>query len=480
MQHKVKGRPVKRLRLLSVHEMLSLDANGRLADSSSATPVLKIVCPSLVRLDADLNFQPEVARSWTISPDHRVFTFKLHENARFHSGRALDADAVVRNFQRLFDTRVGSLLAKDYEGCESIRALARDSVEFRFAEPFPAFLHHLAGRTHIADDCHTQPVGGGAYRVTDWVRGEYLTMRRFEDYYEQGKPLADEIVVRWAPDGAQRLAQIEAGEADIVEAVPAKAADSLRARGILESASAATTRKLSLSFNCGAKPFDDPRVRLAAAYAVDRAKLVETFFGNYARVFDTAYPAGSLWSVELEPIVHDLDKARALMREAGYADGVDVQTIATNVAPVPAVARAVAQDLARIGIRLDIRGYDDPPWWPLIYLDTQWQAAFQGMGPRAHPDILFRREYASGGTFNPVGYSNAELDGLIRRARATIEIDAQAELYRQAQRILRRDLPYLPLYVNTSPAGWRPEINGFRPHPLGYWDVTEVYDRAWK
>jgi peptide/nickel transport system substrate-binding protein len=221
-------------------------------------------------------------------------------------------------------------------------------------------------------------------------------------------------------------------------------------------------------------------MRQAAALAVNREGLVEKFFGSYAHIFDAAYPAGSPLAADVEPIRLDLDRARALVQEAGHADGVKVQAIATNVAPAPKVAEAVAGDLARIGIHLDVRGYDDPPWWPLIYIDTDWQAAFQGMGPRAHPDILFRREYMTGGTFNPVGYSNAELDDLIRHARITIDDEHRTELYRQAQRLLRQDLPYLPLYVNEAPAGWRFGIIGFGPHPLGYWDLTETRDTAWR
>lgn len=470
---------MKRLRLSSNHEMLSLDANSRLADSSSATPVLKIVCPSLVRLDDRMQFRPALAASWTIKDDQRVFTFKLQEGATFHSGRRVTADAVARNYNRLFDSRVGSLLAADYAGVESIRATAGDTIEFRYPEPFPALLYHLAGRTHVADDSQTQPVGAGPFRVTDWVRGSHLTMTRFDRYWEPNLPLADEIVVTWAPDSAERLDLIERGEVDIVESVPAKAVEDLRGRGLLESASTASTRKLSLAFNCGVPPFDDARMRQAVAHAVDREAIVDTFFGGFAHVFNAAYAAGSPWAPEVDPIPLDLAKARGLVREAGYADGLTVRAVTTNVAPVPRVAEAVASDLSRIGVTLDIRGYDDPPWWPLIYLDTDWQVAFQGMGPRAHPDILFRREFMTDGSFNPAHYSNPDLDRLVMRARVTVDEMEQARLYREAQGILREDLPYLPLYATDALVGYRPAVDGFLPHPLGYWDVTGVSASDW-
>lgn len=470
---------MKRLTFLSVHEMLSLDANSRLADSSSATPVLKLTCPSLVRLDPDMKLQPAVADRWETDAEHRTFRFHIRPDQKFHSGRAVTAGRVADSYRRLFDSRVGSLLAEDYAGMESIEALPDDVVQFRFDAPFPAFLHHLAGRTHISDDCQTQPVGAGAFEVTEWVRGDRLVLRRFADYRGPNPAEADEIVVRWAPDGAERMAIIEAGEADIVEAVPAKAADDLQKRGVLNCATTDTMRKLSLCFNCAMPPFNDPRVRLAASHSVDRAAIVSEFFGAYGEVFDTAYPPTSPFGTEVEPIVFDPDRARTLIREAGLSGGVRVEAIATNVAPVPAVAAMVADQLRLVGIDLDIRTYSDPPWWPLVYLDTEWQAAFQGMGPRAHPDILLRREYMTNGSFNPVGYSNPELDAVIRKARVTINEREQAALYRDAQKILRSDLPYLPLYRNAAPAGWKPDVIGFRPHPLGYWELEPCRMAGW-
>lgn len=465
---------MKPIRFVSVHEMLSLDPNGRLADSSSATPLLKLVCPNLVRLDHDLQIRPGLAASWSVSKDHRVFRFRLHPRLRFHSGRPVTAERVVWNFERLFDSRVGSLLARDFEGFKSVKAVGRNQLEFRFAEPFPAFLHHLAGRCHVADDCQTQPVGAGPFRVVDWVRGSHLKLRRFEHYFERGKPRANEVIVRWAPQASDRVKLIENREVDVVEIVPGGAAKDMQARGLLETASTASTRKLSICFNCAEPPFNDPRMRLAVAHAVDRDRLVTTFLGGYGTNFDSAYAKGSPWAVDVEPIVRDLDKARRLVAEAGYSGGVTVKTITTNVAPVPKVAEAVAQDLAQIGIKLDVRGYDDPPWWPLIYLDTHWQIAFQGMGPRSHPDFLFRREFVTGGAFNPTGYSNPKLDALVNRARRTMDSGEQARLYREAQIILRQDLPTLPLYSMDILGGWRPGVKGYRPHPLQYWELAEA------
>lgn len=135
---------MSRLRLLCNHEMVSLEPNSALADSSAATPPLKLISPGLLTLDAQLRLKPDVASEWSSTPDQRTFTFQLRPNCRYHTGRPVTAESVVWNFQRLFDPRFGSLLAPDYAGLERVHATAADRVEFRFQDPFPAFPYHVA------------------------------------------------------------------------------------------------------------------------------------------------------------------------------------------------------------------------------------------------------------------------------------------------------------------------------------------------
>ncbi len=459
---------------LSVHEMLSLDPNTRLADSSSATPVLKIVCPNLVRLDAHMSIQPELAESWTIADDQQTFTFRLRDGLRFHNGQQLDAESVAWNFRRIFDSRTGSILYADYGDLSSARALSTREVQFTFARPFPSFLYHLAGRTHLCADAGIQPIGAGAFKVIEWIRGSHLTLQRFDAYWNTSLPKVEQITIRWAPDSAQRVEMIERGEADLVESVPAAAASRLSELGVMNSAAVASGKKLTLAFNCRRPPFDNVRMRVAVAHAIDRDKLIATFLGAYGKRVDAAYPHDSEWGADVEPIGRDLERARQLVREAGYSNGVTVRAAMTNVAPVPKVAASIAAELSQIGITLDIRGYNDPPWWPLIYMDSDWDLAFQGMGPRAHPDILFSREFMSSGSFNATGYTNRDLDDVVVTARHTKNEAEQRQLYGRAQRILRADLPVLILYATDSLVGWKPGISGLAPHPLAYWTLESV------
>lgn len=462
------------LRLLFKHEMISLDPNSFNTDSSSATVILKMVCQSLLKMGHDGTLQPDLATSWTVSPDQRVFRFELDPAARFHSGRPCDAESVVWNFQCILGGTGDSLLARDYAGLESVKAVGKHSVEFRFGAPNTPFLYNLVWRTHIVDNCRSQPVGTGPFRLEEWVRGSHVRLRRFDGYRAQLQSNVDEVIVSFAPSTDERLAVIERGGADIVENVPATAAPDLERRGLLHCMAVPSQQKSMLNFNCRVAPFNDPRVRRAVAHSIDRAALAEAVAGSYGRLVDGIIPRDDPWAVDLPAIDHDLEKARALLSESGHGGGLHIRAAGTNVAPVPKIISLVTKDLAAAGITLDVTGYDDPPWWPYVYLQGPWQMAFQGNPGRPHLDTLFSRELRSGGAFNAGGYSNPELDALIDTARTTADHDEQRRLYGSAQRIVRDELPILVLFASNVFAGWRPGVTGFRPHPLGVIDIANA------
>jgi peptide/nickel transport system substrate-binding protein len=464
---------MKNLVLLANHEMTSLEPNGALSDSSSATLLLKTVCPGLVRFDHTMAIWPALAESWTASDDRRTWRFVLQRSARFHNGRPVAAETVAWNYRRLFDGRVGSVLAKDYAGLDRVDAVAANAVEFRFHEPFPWLLYHLGWRTHVADDTLDQPVGAGAFRLVEWARGSHLLLERHDGYWEPGAPRCDRLKVVFAPDAPARVAMIERGAVDIVENVPATLADDLRARGLLETGTLASGRKSVVVFNCAAKPFDDPRVRLAAAMAIDRKALRAEFYGDKARELDGVLAASDPWGVAVDPFPYDPAEAKRLIAAAGLGGG-KIRGISSAVYPTSRVAARIVDMLRAAGIDIDLHVYDDPPWWPFMYLRSPWQIAFHNMGPRPHPDVMLGRDFVGGGAFNPTGYASPELDRLWADARRCVDPAAAEKLYADAQRQIRADMPFVPLYATDMMVGWRPGVTGVKPHPMAFVDLVDV------
>jgi ABC-type transport system substrate-binding protein len=465
--------------LLANHEMVSLVPNDWLADSSSATTILHIVCPNLVRLDANLRIRPDLATSWQVSAGHRRFQFELRPDVVMHTGQALDAELVAWNLARMTDRRRGSLLAMDYPPVATIEVLSRHSLAITFADPFPSFLHHLGGRSYLTTDTIDQPVGAGRYRVDEWARGESLRLTRFDGYGFSDDGCPETITVRWAPSVAERSEAIRAGAADIVESVPTSLLASIAGESRYTVGRTPGWRRSSVVFNCRRAPFDDVRVRQAIALAIDRTELVHDLFSIYARPVVGAYPEGDpLWGADFAPRRSDLTRARELLAEAGVRPGLRAHVATTRVAPMPTVADWVAKRLEPLGIELEVQSFDDPPWWPLVYLAADWDIAFQGMGARPHPDVLFGREYHSRGSFNATGHVSAQLDAVIAQSKREPDVTVQRQLYNEAQRILDSEAPSIPLYCPDSVIAWRADLDGMTAHPLGYIDLNSVRIRA--
>lgn len=466
------------LHYLGNHMMVDLSPNVALADSSAATPIIRLVAPGLVTLGYDLSIQPELAESWTISEDRRIYTFRLREGLRFHSGRPVDAAVVAWNFEHIFDPRVVSHHAFDYRHVERVVPVDARTVEFHLTRPFEPLLQWLTWRTGIKDDCATQPVGAGPFMLAEFrADGDgYLRLVKNPHYWRTGYPLLDEIEVRFAPDASSRARAIQSGYVDVAESVPSGIVEDLVASGRFAVHRLPGFRRQFLAMNCVESPFSDVRVRQACAFAIDKQRIVRDVLAGYAQVAETPLPPESPFHCPMEPRSVDRDKARQLLAGAGYGPGqIDLPLHLSAVSPAPRIATLIVQDLAEIGIILRPTTYPDPPWWPFVYLNTPWKIALQGSAPRTEPDLIFARDYRTGGPFNPMRYSNPTFDDLIERAAASADYRSRKVFYDEAQRILVEELPMIELFHADVTCGWKPAVGGLRPHPRGDLSFTETY-----
>lgn len=462
------------LRLLFKHDAISLAPNTLNADSSAATVVLKLLCQSLVRIDHQGRLQPDLAVHWTVSPCRTRYRFTLDAQARFHSGRPCTAHDVKRVFEQIFNGRSNSVLHQDYEDLARIDVQDRHALEFVFHHPAEAFLYNLAWRTHIVDDTADQPCGTGPWRLERWDRGRGLVLARHRDARGVGAANFEAVHIRFAPDAQERLRVIEEGGADIVENVPGSAAQRLAQQGLLQTMAAPSQARVLLSFDCAQAPFDDVRVRQAIAHAVDRERLIRDVMGGQARLGDGILPEDDPWACALEPMACDPERARRLLAQAGHAAGLSLSVAHPSTAPLPAVAQAVARDLAAVGVHMQSTAYDDPPWWPYVYTHGPWQMAIQGTASRPHIDTLLRREFCSDGAFNAGRHGNREVDDLARQARRSSDDAQRRAWYGRIQHLLREELPVLTLFSSHVLVGWRPGVTGFQAHPHGVVDVRDV------
>lgn len=461
------------LTMLINHDIMSLTPNSREADGSTPWSVLANIAPGLLRMDEDGDLLPSLATEWNHNAEFTEFQFTIRTGVRLHSGRILTPELVIWNFERFFSGKFDTLFAHDYRGLVDMRRGKGNTVEFEFDRPFPDFLNYLAWRTCIVDDVADQPCGAGPFKLKEWHRGQHVILERFENYYEQGEPVVDEVKVIWAASGDEKVALIRSGTVDVIENVPMLAAEKLCEAGLLNYRVVSSTRRAAIVMNTTSGIFSDLRVREAIACALDRKELTKVLFGDNASPLTRSVLSGTP-NPELAEIPVDIERAKKLLAAAGISKGTVIRGVSTNVAPFPKVVEFANEAFAPLGITLDIRYYEDPPWWPLVYLETDWDIAFQGMGVRPGINVALQRDHRSDGSFNASGFAHAELDEWIDLASSLPEGPERTRAQLAAETLLHQYLPILPLYSANACFGWRPGITGLSTNALGYLDLRQV------
>ncbi|MFW6293649.1 MAG: ABC transporter substrate-binding protein, partial [Spirochaetota bacterium] len=264
--------------------------------SAPAATVGEHVVERLIYMEEDGSLIPMLATSWSANSDSTVWTFEIRQGVEFHDGEPLNAEAVRLNLARFIDPDVGAAYRFLLGSVEEIRATGEYTLELRLSEPFAPILAHLShsfigivSPRQIADlaatDTFEIPVGTGPYSMTSWSRGDSITLVRNDDYWGS-TPQIPNILIRFIPEESARIVALETGEADAIMAVPPQDVDRLEQNPDIEVVEEVTVRTIYIGFNNEKAPFDDPLVRRALNYAVDKQAIVDSIFEGNAVVAD--------------------------------------------------------------------------------------------------------------------------------------------------------------------------------------------------
>jgi ABC-type transport system substrate-binding protein len=353
----------------------------------------------LIRLTPDGQFVPDAAESWQISPDGLLYTFKLRKDIVFHDGTKLDAAAVKFTMDRHLDPATRSSIRSFLGSVHSTEVLDPYTVQIRLKHPYAFMMHMLAAyrtglviysptatQKYSVDDRKVgKPeavVGCGPFRLVEWVKGTHLVLDRFDKYFEPGVPLLDRVVIRTIKDPITQMAAIKAGEIDFIAAFSPDHVDTLRAQspGIQILTGKETTpmvAMMKITVPADGKPmskeraphsiFSDIRVRKAVGcYGIDRQEIVKIAFKGQATPWVGMIPPGTLDAVDVNHMCpYDLAKAKALLAEAGYGPQKPLTfELMTNTekSVFNVIATVIKEQMARIGVTVNIKLTDKPSW----------------------------------------------------------------------------------------------------------------------
>ncbi|MFF4379921.1 ABC transporter substrate-binding protein [Kitasatospora sp. NPDC001547] len=439
-----------------------------------------------------------LATDWQVAADHRTWTFTLRKGVTFQDGTPFDADAVVFNLARYLDkgspeyTDALGAAAAEYAGdIVSYRKTDADHVELVTKQPnghFPEDLAHVliasptAVRRTGSANFAQHPVGTGPFSFVSQTEGQQIELAANKGYW-RGAPRLDRLVVKALPDAAARTAALRSGGANWIEYPNPDDLDSLRADGV----TVATNSYDHLWYwilDTSKAPWNNPLVRRAANYAIDRGAIADTLLHGTA---DPAYQAAPRATAAYDPAgdaySYDPARARQLLAEAGvpngFATSVTVPTGGSgNLLPVP-IAEAIQRDLAAVGIRAELRTTD---WTTLIGAEAKGQVAL-GSDAVAQSTTLFQSEallplfVGSGSPFWTGHYANPQVDELLAASAADTDQSARQAGYRKALALVTQDAPWLFVVNDRNPRALSPKVHGLVQPRSWFIDLTTVWVR---
>ena len=431
--------------------------------------------------------EPDLATEWTISEDGRVYTFKLREGVEWHHGYGeVTANDVKFSMERLVDPDVASHHASDAAIIERVEVINDYEVEFHLSEPFPAFLSeflayrpgYIVSEAAIEDrgeTFSTNPVGSGPFVWTDWSPRSEIILEANPDYYGDTGALSTVRVVIIEQDSLFELS-LERGDVDIGYVTDADVQRSVLQNDAIKTETAPAAQTMFLMINGSQAPFDDPRVRQALWYAIDKEALIEFVLNGLGEPSDTImnpYVFGYL-----EGIVYGYDPERALelLEEAGHPDGFQATIMVRPTQNEPQQATALQSMWRQVGIDIEIIGPIEPAQAFERMEQGDFDIATVAM-MRLGPDQYLRPLLHSDSIpfLNANRYDNPDFDELVDSAQREGDEELRGQLYHEAQRTLQRDAPLIPLYHPTHVLAMQPNVSGARIPGIQALILTEIY-----
>jgi len=467
------------------------DANDTLSQA-----VAKSFYQGLYGFDKDLKMVPVLADSHTVSKDGLVYTFKLKSGIKFHDGTPFNAEAVKVNFDRVTNPDNKLKRYNLYKNIAKTEVVDATTVRVTLKEPFSPFINTLAHPSGVmisptalakygSKGIAQNPVGTGPFKFVEWKATDYLKVAKWEGYWKKGYPKVDSITWRPVVDNNTRAAMMQTNEAHFAFPMPPETLESLSKKPSLEVTNAPSIIHRYLSMNTLQKPFDNPKVREAINYAINKDALVKVAFSGYAVPAEGVVPHGVEYAAKLGPWPYNPAKARELLKEAGYPNGFE-STLwsAYNYTTAQKVIQFVQQQLAQVGVKVQVQALEagqrvervesaqDAATAPVRMYYVGWSSSTGEADWALRP--LLASESMPPKMFNTAYYKNAEVDADIAKALVTTNAAEKARLYTDAQQRIWKDAPWAFLVTERLLSARARNLAGFYVIPDGSFNFDEV------
>jgi peptide/nickel transport system substrate-binding protein len=445
--------------------------------------VIEQVYSTLMALDADAKPYPDLAESVEISKDGLTYTFKLRSGVKFHDGTPLSAEDVKFTIERLKDPKTGYSYSAQLTPIKTVEVVDPLTVKMTLSEPSGPLLINLAfpGSSIVSKkivesghDLNAEPIGTGPYKFVSYQPRTVIVMERNPDYYEKPKPYIERLEYHIISDATAITTALQAGVVNFSNVIPAKDWESIKANPHLTAAPIEGGRWFWIMVNNTKPPFDNPKVRQAVAYAIDRQAIVDAvFYGLATPILGGVVPS---WNWGYAPQVKvfspnaDPAKAKALLAEAGYPNGFDAMFLVGSDWPqLIAIAPIVQENLKAVGINVKIETMGSTEYMDKVWGGANYQLSdMYWLSPLADPDDFTTLNYKCGSPMNPQKSCSKAMDAVLDEARTGVTQDARKDAYARMQKLSMEEMPLIPLVSAMILTAYTDHLKNFHPMRTGF------------
>jgi peptide/nickel transport system substrate-binding protein len=458
-----------------------------------AVNVLANLYETLVGRDASLALRPGLAVSWR-AVDATTWEFKLRPGVKFHNGEPFNAQAVKFSFERMLDPKTKWPGAGALRPIKTVTVVDDATVRFTTERPWPLMPRYLGYYGMIVppgllgqsgdEALIRHPVGTGPYKFVRWVKDDRVELEANADYWG-GKPRIPRVTFRAIPSESSRLAELLAGSVHVMNLVPPELfkpiQDSTRAK-LVEGRSLSVFFIIANLVNIAKdRPLADPRVRQALNHAIDRQAILSSIMHNVGKPVATVCTEVMLGcDASIPPFAYDPERARALLREAGYPNGFDF-SISTTSGAYPAdrdITLALADQLTRVGVRTKVNvteyGVQLKTVQSRQLAEDGWFTRFTDFFGLS--TIIPFRAFYSPGEWSLWRPGHREFDQLVESANAARDEAQMRDLSRRIQALYKEEAPAVTLFTAPNVYGMHPDLD-WTPRP----DLLlTMFDAGWR
>ncbi|WP_293856924.1 ABC transporter substrate-binding protein [uncultured Alsobacter sp.] len=444
--------------------------------------VFTALCDKLIDVTPELKFVPRLATSWEWGADGKSLTFKLRDGVKFHDGEPFNAEAVKYNIERA-KTLPESRRKSEITSVASVDVVDPLTVRLNLSVADVTVLAQLSDRSGMmvspkaaaaaGANYGAKPVCSGPYKFAERVQNDRIVLERFADHWNKAAYSFDKITYLPIPDSTVRLANLRSGDLDIIERVEPTDVKIVKGDANLKSAAAVGLGFQSLNINVAngdrsKNPLgQDKRIRQAFELSLDRDAINQVVFeGQFAPGNQPFPPANPYNSKEIPIPARNVDKAKALIKEAGVATPIQVEVTMSNAPRSQAIMQVIQSMAQETGFAIKLKATE---FATMLNEGTKgdFQANQYGWSGRPDPDGNIHAFVTCKGGLNDWKYCNPEVDKILDEARTLADPAARKAKYTAATQILLQDLPNIYLYHESWIWGMKKKIDGFVAHPDG-------------